>query len=208
MDKELKLSLLNHSIYHMPHIDWGLLSQAQQYYQKYFNYQETPFAVPTAYNALTKPHFDPSFFLSKGIFQEQEHELVGSAEQGFIYLALNQQLKSDRLFSISPCFRTENFDELRHPWFMKLELFHLASSIEDVLKIVDIAHEFFNQVHSGQYSIIKTSDISWDILLNNIEIGSYGLRVLKEQNLTFVYGTGLALPRFSQAVLADPFLNK
>lgn len=191
-------SILETSINNIPDINWGLLAKAQQYYQEQFLYQETPFIVPVSYNKLTKPHDEPSFILNNGIFKEKEHELVGSAEQGFIYLALRKQLKSHKLCSISPCFRSDDYDSLHFPWFMKLELFHLSNDPKDILPILNYSLLFFKSQFNGNYTIIQTAEQSWDILLNGIEIGSYGLRILDD--LQFIYGTGLALPRFSQAI--------
>lgn len=202
MGKEHKsshLSILQPSIMKMPIIDWQLLAKAHSYYQQFFTYQETPYLVPEYYSVLTKPHNEHSFLLSQDSFSQQPHELVGSAEQGFIYLAMHKQLKSNRLFSISPCFRFDNYDETHFPWFMKLELFHLSERYEDIQDMINLALCFYEAHHEGQYQVVSTSDFSWDINLNGLEIGSYGLRVCPQSHLHFIYGTGLALPRFSQA---------
>lgn len=190
-------SILDSSIRYYPNIEWKLLAQAQEYYSQFYLYQETPFLVPEEYSRETKPHNDRSFVLTQHLFEKQPQELVGSAEQGFIYLAQNNFLLAERLFSISPCFRTERYDSWHQPWFMKLELFHLSSDINDVESMINHALAFYQSLSEGEYSIIQTSEKSWDINLNHIEIGSYGLRELS--NLSFIYGTGLALPRFSQA---------
>lgn len=191
-------SILQNSFLTMPTIDWALLGKAYEYYKKYYTYQETPFAVPETCTQLTKPHNDQSFILNDGLFYRQPHELVGSAEQGFIYLALQNKLVSNKLFSISPCFRSENYDATHLPWFMKLELFHLSNTEEDVFAMMEIVKDFLITNCPGNYEKIQTSEQSWDIILNNIEIGSYGIR--KVENLEFIYGTGLALPRLSQAL--------
>ena len=50
--------------------------------------------------------------------------------------------------------------------------------------------------------LVKTdderSDESYDIESNGIELGSYGIR--QHENITWVYGTGLAEPRLSIAI--------
>lgn len=148
-------------------IDWQLLSQANSFYKNYgFIQVETPFAIPNYYHSFTKPHNNQSFVLDKDMFSNEPHELVGSAEQGFIYLLLNDLISNNKLQSITPCFRFDDYDQFHQPWFLKLELFHLSENIDD-------------------------------LEINNIEIGSYGFRHIN--NLTFIYGTGLALPRFSLA---------
>lgn len=193
------LSILNHSIINYTDINWTLLGQAQTYYQeKDFLYCEVPYIIPEEYTLLTKPHSDQSFILNNDLFQQQPHELVGSAEQGFIYLLATKQLKANKLITITPCFRTENYGSLHLPWFMKCELFHLSHSLEDCHDMINIAYNFYSKYCSSKnLHIVQTSECSWDINLNNIEIASFGLRKLSVG--TFIYGTGLALPRFDQA---------
>jgi hypothetical protein len=196
MDTVHNSSFLEFATY--PNIDWELLALAKRFYEDSdYRYCEVPYAVPVEYN-LTKPHDDPSFILDAGVFQHQPHELVGSAEQGFIYQAYRKTLEYDKLCSITPCFRVERFSLQHLPWFMKLELFHLSDKQQDVDLMLNHAMNFFaSHVDASRLDIVQTSETNWDITLDNIEIGSYGLRELPE--LTFIYGTGLALPRFNQA---------
>lgn len=194
-----KKSFLNTEFY--PLIDWNLLSQAQQFYSNIgYQYCEVPYIIPEQYGKITKPHDDRSFVLNNHLFEEQPHELVGSAEQGFIYLIYQNLLPNKKLHSITPCFRTEQYDKQFHlPWFMKCELFHYSNNIEDCLNMLKDAFDFYKQFINTNDSldIITTSESTWDINLNNIEIGSYGIRNIPHH--TFIYGTGLALPRFSVA---------
>jgi hypothetical protein len=196
-----RLSFLEPLIVNYPPINWRLLAQSQQYYTNLgYEYCETPYALPELYSAKTKPHNDPSFILSHGFFENQPHELVGSAEQGFIYLWLTQQLPNKKLCSITPCFRTENYNSTTHlPWFMKCELFHLSDSLEDCHLMIQDAWNFYIQhTNENSLTLIQTSDESWDINLYDIEIASFGIRRFSEG--AFIYGTGLALPRFSFAL--------
>ena len=176
-------------------INWQLLSKAHEYYSKFFLYKETPFIVPEYFSSITKPHTNSSFILNEDMFQSQPHELVGSAEQGFIYLLLTNKISNGSFFSITPCFRADNYDKIHFPWFMKLEIFECPSNLSRVIDVLDICLEFFKKNKDGNYQIVKTSDMSWDINLNNIEIGSYGIRNINKQMI--LYATGLALPRFS-----------
>ena len=43
-----------------------------------------------------------------------------------------------------------------------------------------------------------STDEGYDIVLNGIEVGSYGIR--QHENLRWIYGTGIAEPRFSTAL--------
>lgn len=184
-----------------PEINWNLLSKSQQFYSnKGYQYCEVPYLIPEEYGKITKPHEDRSFVLSNHLFQEQNQELLGSAEQGFIYLIYQNLLPNKKLYSITPCFRTEKYDNQFHlPWFMKCELFHLSNNIDDCIIMLKDAFEFYTQIidKNDSLDIVKTSETTWDINLNNIEIGSYGFRDIP--NHIFIYGTGLALPRFSVA---------
>lgn len=178
-------------------IDYILLAEAVKYYTEQDYYQiETPFAIPEFYHFYTKPHNDQTFVLKEGLFKNNAHELVGSAEQGFIYCLLNNKLDlSKKLFSVTPCFRYDNYDNLHQPWFMKLELFHYSSSEKDLKNMIHIAQNFFQQQSKFNVNIVQTGEKSFDLEINNIEVGSYGFRHIEEH--TFIYGTGLALPRFS-----------
>lgn len=196
MDNEHKKSILDPHL-RTPNINWELLSEAYKYYSNFYQYIETPYLIPKEYTEYTKPHTNNSFILTNDDFHTQPHELVGSAEQGFIYLLLNERLEKQKYFSITPCFRSEQFDTLHQPWFMKLELFNYSSDENDLESMIQECMSFF-----ADQNIIpqleQTSSKSYDILINNIEVGSYGFR--KIENHTFIYGTGLALPRFTIAL--------
>ena len=195
----LQLSQLNPVISIYPKINWTLLAMAQNYYNDLgYQYCEVPYLVPEEYNMLTKPHNDQSFVLKHDLFANQPHELVGSAEQGFIYLMATNQLPNDKLCAITPCFRTERYSKTHLPWFMKCELFHLSASKEDCKSMIDCAWQFFSKyAPKKNLQLVQTTEESWDINLNNMEIGSFGLRHFEFG--TFIYGTGLALPRFEEA---------
>ncbi len=180
-------------------IDWELLARANAYYKlQGFEQIETPYATPIAYHKETKPHDNPSFILNDGIFKDNEHELVASAEQGFIYKLLNNQIINKKLQSITPCFRYDNYDELHQSWFMKLELFHYSDKIEDLEDMINIVKIFMDHIslNGSETSLIETN-LGYDLFLNGIEVGSYGFRDVEKKK--FIYGTGLALPRFSIA---------
>ena len=179
-------------------IDWSLLAEAERYYnQEGFESIETPYIVPLQYSEYTKPHSDDSFTLNHGFFKNNTYELVGSAEQGFIFLLMNNYFqKNDQYLSITPCFRVDSYDETHQPWFIKLELFHYDSDIHSLYRIINIAKDFFENQLSNTIQIVKTDLESFDLFYKEIELGSYGIRHV--ENNSFIYGTGLALPRFSQ----------
>ena len=177
-------------------IDWLLLAEANSFYANNgFQQIETPFAIPSYYHSFTKPHDNQTFVLNNGLFSNNSHELVGSAEQGFIYLLLNDLLPGNKLQSITPCFRFDDYDKLHQPWFMKLELFQLSDNSEDLFNVISIATNFFERHSSSKVNLINTDNNMYDLEINNIEVGSYGFRTVNEY--TFIYATGLALPRFT-----------
>lgn len=192
-------SILNNNIAHYPNIDWRLIAFAQNYYESLgYQYVETPWLIPTYYTEKTKPFQDKSFVLDSDLFKNQNNELVGSAEQGFLYLIDNNQLQPGKYFSISPCFRTENYDSLHQAWFMKLEIIDFQNANTNSLNdMIEHAFNFFRNHTKGQLEIVNLPDKSYDINLNGIEVGSYGIR--KINDIDYIYGTGLALPRFSTA---------
>lgn len=202
-------SLIHSEITSYPAIDWGLLAKASAFYKsKGLTYKETPWTAPIAVHEFTKPHQNPSFIHDLALPQGNELcELVGSAEQGFIYLMLNNELKDGKYYSITPCFRFDTYDKTHQPWFMKAELMHLQKNcnqeqaLQNAMNLLDLAWEFLTALAPDErFEKVQTSSLSWDINLNGIEIGSYGVRNV--QNIVFAYGTGLALPRFSIAQCA------
>lgn len=199
---ELPSSVLHAVIEKYPPIDWRKMALACAFYaQKGFEYLETPWVIPAQYSKLTKPHDDPTFIFEKGLFSLQPNELVGSAEQGFLYLIQNNLLPKGKFYSVSPCFRTDTYDATHQPWFLKLELIdtNVVDADKQLKQIMDLAYEFFTTIKNNDsvLEIVALPDGSKDINLNDIEIGSYGVR--KMCDTPYIYATGLALPRFDVA---------
>ena len=154
----------------------------------------------------TKSRFD-----TRESFKVQDKFLIGSAEQGFLELYLQNKLTSNQLMSVSPCFRNEPEDYFHQQEFIKLELICFLDKPTDI--------DFrFNDDYSNIKRLvinfiikklkIKASDIfisgvldsnsiySEDILINGIEYGSYGIRQFQDKY--YIYGTVVALPRVSK----------
>lgn len=174
-------------------IDYALLAKAIAYYTSIgYEYIEVPWIVDEETQLITCPSSDMIYKTTGG-------GLVGSAEQSFIKLQLDGKLKPNSLYcTVTPCFRLGdgNTSPLHQEYFIKLELFsncyytmYPDSVFEDIRHD---AYRFFMKI-SRNYPII-----TGDIELNGIEIGSYGRRTLPSGDVVS-YGTGLALPRFSQA---------
>ncbi len=186
MDTERKLTDIN----------WYRLSQAIERYKiEGYQYVELPWLIPLKYNLMT--YDNPN-----RIHQTQTGALLGSAEQAFIMKDYNNQLGKGRFYSCSPCFRMENYDELHQEQFMKIELYiNDDTSENNYYKILDQVLLIFTGLSLGSGTPeISTTPEGHDILLNGIEIGSYGIR--EKDHIKWIYATGLAEPRFSLAKAA------
>lgn len=90
-------------------------------------------------------------------------------------------------------------------YFLKLEMFikvkYYNDSHEFYNLFSNVAFNFFSSkipiLNNNKLKIINTNE-GLDITFNDIEIGSYGIR--QHDNFIWVYGTGLAEPRFSRAI--------
>lgn len=157
--------------------------------------------------------------------------LISSGEQGFLYMANKGQLPTGNYQAITPCFRNEPHDEFHQKQFMKLELieymdthtpWHLAPNAaalnERVEDMVDNAMDTFELIGEKKMTMraVKTTDanpaqvpgtVSYDIEGRYkdrwIELGSYGAR--RAVFGTWIFGTGLAEPRFSKVLHAASF---
>lgn len=200
-------------------IDYNLVQMAVADYQlEGFEYLETPWVVSEEALKVTLPADKEGYQLHKCIPYDHPilptqipYWLVGSAEQGFIQLMLEGKLSKGKYCSAGPCFRDDKPDEWHHPYFFKVELIDYLPEKPDVLSMLNAAkfqleqmaqiivasQDYARSIPSFTLEVVPTEE-GHDLMLDGIELGSYGLR--KYQNHTWVYGTGLALPRFTQAI--------
>jgi aspartyl/asparaginyl-tRNA synthetase len=174
-----------------PLIDYAVLQKAIQFYTKrgYISV-ETPWIISHDAYLATKPEGRPEFYTLGGY-------LVASGEQGFIQL-LKEGKDLTKCFTITPCFRDEqHLDATHYRYFIKLELFNKSENEEELRQMINDAYEFFSLY--TEVSLLKTeeSPTSHDIVQkrSGVELGSYGIR--NTAYGTFIYGTGVALPRLS-----------
>ena len=181
----------------MENIFWPLLSESVTFYQnKGYRYKEVPWIVPNVINMITCPHED---FLTK--IMDTNTSLIGSAEQSFLDLQFNNNLPKGKYVTCSPCFRKEAIDKFHFPYFMKVELYQTDKTDNDSMYALiqdaeDFFHSTFGNRKQGLRRVVTPQGV--DIELNGIEIGSYGTRSFSSHK--WICGTGLALPRFSQAL--------
>lgn len=178
-------------------IDYKLLAEAFSYYEsKGYTYIEVPWIVSTGIQMITCPSEDM-------IYKTHGGGLVGSAEQSFIDLELQDKLNPcSKYFTITPCFRLgdSKTSPLHQEYFMKLELY--SNDWCDPFGywgVLDDAMRFF-QMHTTHETLVNhNKHHSSDIEINGIEVGSYGERFIPNREHPIFYGTGLALPRFTHA---------
>lgn len=172
-------------------IDYGRLDRSLQYYEsKGYSRIESPWTVTKAISSITKPPNGKDWeILGK------DKVLVASGEQSFLYLYLKGFLPKGKYQTITPCFREEVFDLTHTKYFIKNELI-ITDEVNEVSlqKIIHNCKDFFEKELEQKVEIVIT-DQGYDLEVNGIEIGSYGIRSC--EYLEWIYGTGLAEPRFT-----------
>jgi hypothetical protein len=184
-----------------PTIRWDWLAEAKDFYEALgYAYTDVPWVVRARTYYATKP---PS--AGEDLYIPEWHNyLCASGEQGLV--ESSARLLHKKLQTITPCFRDEpQYDALHLPHFMKLELMVVLAPDDDprayLGQMLASASRFFGQkiaATDASTDVFSTGPESYDITCNGIEIGSYGIRALDD--FRWVYGTGLAEPRFSQAI--------
>lgn len=178
-------------------INWENISAAIKYYQKDFKYIEVPWTVSKEATKYT---------WKDEALECQAGDLIGSAEQGFIDLAINKLLPEEGesgFVSASPCFRIEpQYDQLHHITFFKVELYSCRDNAEGMMlkakKMFDYTlGKRTRVVDQGTGNWVWQKDLILDINGNEIELGSYGYRNIN--GMKWSYGTGWAEPRMSLA---------
>lgn len=182
-------------------ISYKNLADSINYYDELgYSQIETPWTVTESISKLTKPEDRIDWKI-----HNKNKVLVGSAEQGFLYLALKGFLAPGKYQSVGPCFREEVFDLTHSKYFMKNELI-ITDEVNhaELIKMVNFAKEFFWRKiakEDDEYEPSKlldtkqTGKFSYDIEYKGIELGSYGIR--ETPILTYIYGTACAEPRLS-----------
>ncbi len=179
-----------------PRINYRHISEAIDFYEdERFEYIEVPWIVSPEAVAVTLPSGASPLGTLGGT-------LVGSAEQSFIHLACNGDLKPGCYSAATPCFRDDTPDELHQRTFFKVELIEISQNPIEygaVQWMAEIAQRFFHTLPGGADTKIVRTSTGLDLELHGVEVGSYGLR--EYDGWFWLYGTGLAEPRFSIAAL-------
>lgn len=143
-------------------IDYQCIADALKYYSRDFRYIEVPWNIDIDTMLLTAPNIESVFCLD----QIYPQCLVGSAEQSFLYLAKQNKLnKNVKYMACTPCFRNETEDTIHQKYFMKVELFILSNSINDLNFCLEKAKLFFETYKTFKKRKIDTSktEIGYDL---------------------------------------------
>jgi hypothetical protein len=172
-------------------IDWARIGRAVEYYTERYAYVEAPWVVDEKYSDITFP----------GALKITPGSLVGSAEQGLLSLSAEGKIRDKcQYVACGPCFRafgpTQPDDKFHNLYFMKVELYLPMGHPNDIGQMMGHAAKFF--ASEGAVPEIVETEAGWDINVAGIEVGSYGYRSVYDHK--WVYATGLAEPRFSQAL--------
>ena len=176
-------------------IDYNKIAASIEHYGSYgFKRIESPWTVTKAIADITRPIECNNFTI-----EEKKKVLVASGEQSFLYLYNKGFLPKGRFQTVTPCFRDEPFDAFHTKYFIKNELIVTDSVGMDFLcKVVNLAEHFFRTYIKNGIVILQTSETSYDITYEGIELGSYGIR--KCDYLEWIYGTGIAEPRLTRTL--------
>ena len=191
-------------------IDYSIISDSISFYQKKSYVRiESPWTVTSEIAEITKPTEVPLEWK----LNHNGKVLVASGEQSFLYLNLKGFLPPGRYQSTTPCFRSDQFDQLHTKYFIKNELI-VTDIVNSTLveSMAEQAMEFFAKYIPKE--IIKLVRVetrnttsmkelcAFDVVAcidgKEIELGSYGMRECSF--LKWAYGTGCAEPRLSHVI--------
>lgn len=186
-----------------PVIDYAMAADAIEAYQHCdYQYVEAPWLIKPEAMYTTLPPDKKGCKLVFGNDVPNDFDfLVGSAEQGFIQMMLDGRLPPGKYCAAGPCFRDDNEDDLHFLYFFKVELIHvnppdIKTGLENIISTAKDVMQYLGKMKDDLK--VEKTEIGFDLTHHGIEVGSYGCRVHK--NMTWIYGTGLALPRFTQVL--------
>lgn len=179
-------------------INYKNLYESILHYEKFFFERiESPWMITSDISNITRPHFATDYQIHRGL--RTDKVLVASGEQSFLYLYNKGYLPKGKFQTITPCFRDEVISKTQFKYFMKNELIITDTVSTDQLDaVISICLSFFKtilNVKESELSVIKYSENTYDIMYENIELGSYGIREC--EFLKWIFATGCAEPRLS-----------
>lgn len=179
-------------------IDYEKISNSIKFFEKEkFKRIESPWTVTKEISQITAPK-DATLWS----IEEKKKVLVASGEQSFLYLYLKGFLPKGRFQTVTPCFRDEPFDKTHTKYFIKNELIDTENvNYDNLTEITFSACRFFEQYTDAKNVKLVDTEDGYDITVNGIEVGSYGIRSC--EYLEWVYATACAEPRLTYALQAE-----
>jgi hypothetical protein len=209
-------------------LQYASFLEAREFYDYHgYKFVDAPWTVGREAILLTRPPAitgEPFSYVAGG----DTLYPVASAEQSFLQIQMDAVAAGKPITgsyqALTPCFRNEaKLDDLHQPYFMKLELIHWVDAKGDFTeqetalhRMVATARRFFEYMYADMHGKKLELDVvvnrelaegdpigvglAFDIQTSRggIEIGSYGIRE-QEKVGRWIFGTGLAEPRFSYA---------
>lgn len=161
--------------------------------------------VPGLVDPDVMTHTCPPGVHDTRLYGQGDDTVVASAEQSFLQLDKDGELEPGWWMALTPCYREEPvLDDVHLPVFLKLELMRLAPEGQELhrLEAEWVAYrlkDFFMEFYAMPTTVIETED-GWDVMYEDLELGSFGVRRTMTGR-SYIYGTGLAEPRASIALL-------
>jgi hypothetical protein len=185
-----------------------LLHLAIQWWQTQgFVYVDLPWMVPSRYADAHRPAFCRDVPTLHGSF-------VGSGEQSFLMLREKGLLAGGApgFIGWTPCLRDEAvLDDTHQHGFMKAEWYvplmraqvsSWRARLDELLTAQEMMFRAVALYSEGPIGLRiereESGAAQHDLVIGGLEVGSYGLRHFAGQS--YIYGTALALPRFTQAL--------
>jgi hypothetical protein len=210
-----------------------LLDAREYFEQHGFKFVDAPWAVSREAVLATRPPWvtgEPFSFAAGGalqfpvasaeqsFLQMQMDAVAEGARFKYVDTPWTERITGS-FCALTPCFRNEPvLDDLHQPYFMKLELITWDGNEADMSRMIQLARIWYESEHPGdhpgddlQIRVVENNDSdhlsvtqAYDIVTayTGIELGSYGIREHAKVG-RWVYGTGLAEPRYSVALEAE-----
>lgn len=184
-------------------INYQYLADSIEHYEKRgFKRIESPWTVSKSISYITKPPVASDFTIT-----EKDKVLVASGEQSFLALYNKGFLPVGQYQTITPCFRNDIFTPYHTKYFIKNELIKTDKvNAFELNGVIHAAFSLFKSYFRDDDAGLKVKEIvanlAYDIIYCDgnieLELGSYGMREC--EFLKWIFGTGIAEPRFSRVI--------
>lgn len=179
----------------------ALIVEAHSWWRLWFNDK----MVPALVDPDVMAHTCPAGVTDSRLRGRGTDTVVASAEQSFLQLDKDGELKAGNWMALTPCYREEPIlDDVHLPVFLKLELIQISDDANfytrsEAMYLAHKMQKFFKEFYAMPTKVIETEE-GWEVMYEDLELGSFGVRRTMTGR-SYIYGTGLAEPRASTALL-------